>query len=269
MATRIIPVSLVHTIKALSPLFTVMAYRLIFRVKYKSNTYLTLIPLTVGVMLTCSTEFSAQYVGIFYALIATLIFVSQNMFSKKLLTHSSHNDNISIANSNSKGNGGNSGAKKFDKLTILIYCSALAFIFTFPIWFFSEGLTIIKQVYYYQTSSPFYTGVVASTIKASQIGYSIRSLFTQFLLNGVIHFLQNILSFQVLGMVSPVTYSVASLVKRIVVIVVAIIWFGQKVNWVQGWGIALTFTGLYLYDRFGVDKKSNKVELVKTRVLPK
>lgn len=232
MATGMIPVSLVHTIKALSPLFTVAAYRLLFNVQYSPSTYLSLIPLVTGVILTCSTSFRAQFMGIIYALLAALVFVSQNMFSKKLLTSGT-----------TAGPGGPASAthtRKLDKLNILCYCTALAFLFTTPLWFFSEGWTLIKL---------FFRG--EALVKDS----SLFVLAIQLLLNGIVHFAQNLLAFQVLSMVSPVTYSVASLLKRIVVIVWAIIWFGQSVSGIQGFGIFLTFTGLYLYDRCGGDKK--------------
>jgi solute carrier family 35 protein E1 len=233
MATGMIPVSLVHTIKALSPLFTVAAYRLLFNVQYSPSTYLSLIPLVTGVILTCSTSFRAQFMGIIYALLAALVFVSQNMFSKKLLTSGT-----------TAGPGGPASAthtRKLDKLNILCYCTALAFLFTSPLWFFSEGWTLLKL---------FFRG--EALVKDDS---SLFVLMIQLLLNGVVHFAQNLLAFQVLSMVSPVTYSVASLLKRIVVIVWAIIWFGQSVSGIQGFGIFLTFTGLYLYDRCGGDKK--------------
>uniref|UniRef100_A0A060T674 ARAD1B17006p n=1 Tax=Blastobotrys adeninivorans TaxID=409370 RepID=A0A060T674_BLAAD len=217
MSTNLLPVSLVHTIKALSPLFTVAAYRFLFNVKYDPKTYLSLVPLTVGVIMTCSTEFRANFLGIVYALCAALIFVSQNMFSKKLLTPDDHS--------------------KLDKLNVLCYCSSLAFTFTSPLWLFSEGVPLIQD-YVYGRTEP--------------IG---ASLILAFVMNGLVHFLQNLLAFQVLGMVSPVTYSVASLIKRIVVISAAIVWFGQQVTRMQAWGILLTFAGLYLYDRAGGDRK--------------
>lgn len=66
------------------------------------------------------------------------------------------------------------------------------------------------------------------------------------------------LAFQVLGVVSPVTYSVASLIKRIAVVTVSILWFGQKVSAMQQFGIVLTFGGLYIYDKFGGDKVGQK-----------
>src|SRR5436190_1334210 len=82
IATSQIPVSLVHTIKGLSPLFTVVAYRFLFRIRYARATYLSLVPLTLGVMLACSAGFSTDFYGIFCAFGAALVFVSQNIFSK-------------------------------------------------------------------------------------------------------------------------------------------------------------------------------------------
>lgn len=224
MSTQVIPVSLVHTIKALSPLFTVAAYRTVFNVTYSWSVYFSLIPLTVGVIMTCSTEFSSHLSGLVYALLATIIFVSQNMFSKKLLT-SSREDN-----------------SKLDKMNVLCYCSSLAFIFTFPVWVCTEGITFMR---------------LQSTLVQDQAVSGYKLTF-EIVANCCVHFAQNILAFQVLGMVSPVTYSVASLIKRIVVITVAILWFGQQVTGIQGWGIILTFTGLYLYDCSGGDKHKQK-----------
>jgi len=45
-----------------------------------------------------------------------------------------------------------------------------------------------------------------------------------------------------------VTYSIASLVKRVAVICIAIVWFAQAVHPIQAFGIALTFGGLYMYN---------------------
>jgi solute carrier family 35 protein E1 len=230
MSTQAIPVSLVHTIKALSPLFTVAAYRVIFHVTYSRSVYLSLIPLTVGVIMTCSAEFSSHLSGLIYALVATMIFVTQNMFSKRLLSSSSSTDRNSF-------NGDPHHNSKLDKMNVLCYCSSLAFIFTFPLWFCTEALIFMG-------------------LKSNKAGsdFNTSTLVLAIIANCFVHFTQNILAFQVLGMVSPVTYSVASLIKRIVVITVAILWFGQQVSSTQGWGIILTFAGLYLYDRSGGDK---------------
>lgn len=61
-----------------------LSYALLFRVKYSSSTYLSLVPLTFGVMLACSPDLRANLPGSVFALGSTIIFVSQNIFSSKL-----------------------------------------------------------------------------------------------------------------------------------------------------------------------------------------
>ena len=231
-ATSEIPVSLVHTIKGLSPLFTVMAYRLVFNVHYSVYTYLSLVPLTVGVILACSTEFSGNISGILCAFFAALIFVSQNIFSKKLFNEAARAEADALPPSQGH-------PKKLDKLNLLCYCSTMALILTFPLWIWTEGLPIIAEVYS--------SGSVPLSNKPHALDHGRLTL--EFVFNGIFHFGQNIIAFVILSMVSPVTYSVASLIKRVFVIVIAILWFRQPTTNVQALGIGLTFLGLYLYDR--------------------
>lgn len=238
MATSQIPVSLVHTIKGLSPLFTVLAYRVFFRIRYAKATYLSLVPLTLGVMLACSTGFSTNFFGILCALLAALVFVSQNIFSKKLFNEASRAESEPQA----------SGRKKLDKLNLLCYCSGLAFILTLPIWFISEGYRLISDL--------MQDGVISLSEKDNSLDHG--ALFIEFVFNGISHFAQNILAFVLLSMISPVSYSVASLVKRVFVIVVAIVWFGSSTTSLQAFGIALTFVGLYLYDRNSHDDVADR-----------
>ena len=227
-----IPVSLVHTIKGLSPLFTVVAYRLLFNVHYTINTYLSLIPLTLGVVLACSVEFSGNVMGIFCAFVAALIFVSQNIFSKKLFNEAAQAEADALPPSQGH-------PKKLDKLNLLCYCSTIAFFLTFPLWIWTEGIPIIWDMYS--------LGSVPLSNKPHSLDHGRLTL--EFVFNGVFHFGQNIIAFVILSMVSPVTYSVASLIKRVFVIVIAILWFRQPTTGVQALGIGLTFLGLYLYDR--------------------
>jgi solute carrier family 35 protein E1 len=97
-------------------------------------------------------------------------------------------------------------------------------------------------------------------------------LALEYVFNGTFHFGQNIIAFVLLSMVSPVTYSVASLIKRVFVVVIAIIWFQNPTTKIQGLGIALTFFGLYLYDRTSqsskADKKAKMMDLKEESVLP-
>ncbi|KAI9831207.1 MAG: hypothetical protein M1819_005135 [Sarea resinae] len=228
-ATSKIPVSLVHTIKGLSPLFTVLAYRVIFRIHYSTSTYLSLIPLTLGVMLACSAEFSGNIFGVLCAFGGAIVFVSQNIFSKRLFNEAAR----------AEAEGQEQKSRKLDKLNLLCYSSGLAFLLTAPLWLWSEGFALLSD----------FLRDGALDLSSSRGALGSTRLSIEFFVNGTFHFGQNIIAFILLSMVSPVTYSVASLVKRIFVIVVAIVWFGSRTTPIQAVGIALTFVGLYLYDR--------------------
>ncbi|KAL7275325.1 hypothetical protein RUND412_001727 [Rhizina undulata] len=216
-------------------------------------TYISLVPLTIGVMLACSTEFRGNFIGVFCAFTAAIIFVSQNIFSKKLFNESSSTAADPTLPEEKR---------KLDKLNLLCYSSGMAFILTMPLWFYYEGFTFLAEY------------IKDGSISLSDKGKHGEAVLTgwelimEFIFNGTVHFGQNIIAFVLLSMVSPVTYSVGSLVKRIFVIVVAIVWFGSSTTTIQGFGIALTFFGLYLYDRAGdVAKGEQRVRLEQTRGL--
>ncbi|KAI6092911.1 TPT-domain-containing protein [Hypoxylon rubiginosum] len=239
-ATSKIPVSMVHTVKGLSPLFTVFAYRVIFNIRYPTATYLSLIPLTLGVMLACSSNhtFKGEMLGLLYALLATIIFVTQNIFSKRLFNEAAK----------AEADGHAAKSRKLDKLNLLCYSSGLAFLLTSPIWFWSEGIGLIRDVYH--------DGSVDLSSHPNSFDHGRLTL--EFLFNGTFHFGQNILAFVLLSLVSPVTYSVASLIKRVWVIIVAILWFRNPTTPLQAVGIGLTFLGLYLYDRTNDSNKADR-----------
>ncbi|GMM35113.1 Sly41 protein [Saccharomycopsis crataegensis] len=262
-ATSLISVSMVHTIKALSPIVTVLSYRFLFHVKYPTVTYVTLAPLVVGIMLTCLfknhnkghssdsiiSDSSAYSKGLVFAFISMLIFVSQNIFAKKILTYKTNLlDNSSDDGRHRSHQYSNilpidkeeeatikkiSEKNKVDKLTILFYCSIVGFIFTFPIYLSSE---IFSN-------------------DAWSLGKLNLNIICLMLFHGLVHFVQALLAFHILGLVSPVSYSIANIFKRIFVIVAALVWEAQPLNGIQAFGLLLTMAGLYCYDRWGTVKK--------------
>lgn len=227
--------------QALSPLFTVLSYRFLFKVSYSGSTYVALVPLTLGVMFACSFDVSGSNVfGLICAFGSTLIFVSSNIFFKKIVPSTS-------GASSASGKDGQAGTSaRLDKINLLFYSSSLAFTFMVPLFLYNDLRPLLSPVRPIQT----------------------RRVLWYFLLNGTSHFAQNILAFTILSSTSPVTYSIASLVKRIVVIVMAILWFRQTVHPIQALGIALTFVGLYMYQNAkgevaSVEKKVRKLEAIR------
>ncbi|KAF8216765.1 triose-phosphate transporter family-domain-containing protein [Mycena galopus ATCC 62051] len=244
LAISRIPVSTVHTIKALSPLFTVAAYALLFGVSYSSKTYISLLPLTVGVMLACSFDMSASnFMGLLSAFGSALVFVSSNIFFKKIMPSNAQTT-----------------SHKLDKLNLLLYSSGMAFLLMIPIWF------------YYDFRTLFFTDLSAAAASATGKPPA-HSVAYYFFMNGTVHFAQNIIAFVILASTSPVTYSIASLIKRVWVICIAIVWFAQSIHPVQGVGIFMTFTGLYMYNNAKGDvergeKQMRRVEAARDLALP-
>ncbi|KAL1406086.1 hypothetical protein Q8F55_007769 [Vanrija albida] len=245
LAISRVPVSTVHTIKALSPLFTVLAYAVVFGVSYSPATYISILPLTLGVMLAVSFDISlSNFFGLVCAFGSTIVFVSQNIFFKKVMP--------------SPGSGAETSGPRLDKINLLYFSSAMAFLLMIPIWLYSDAGRIAGLLF---SNTPLTGNVSGSKI----------ALY--FFINGTVHFAQNVLAFLILSSTSPVTYSIASLVKRIAVICLAIIWFKQSVHAVQAVGIALTAVGLYMYNNAKRDvekgeKKMRQVDAVHSGMLP-
>ncbi|KAI0047843.1 TPT-domain-containing protein, partial [Auriscalpium vulgare] len=244
MAISRIPVSTTHTIKALSPLFTVAAYALLFGVRYSAKTYVSLLPLTFGVMLACSFDMSASNaIGLLCAFGSALVFVTSNIFFKKIMP--------------TPTSAGATSHHKLDKLNLLFYSSSMAFLLMIPIWVFTDLPLFLAA----SSAEP---GHVAHPSHGHSAHHSVAYYM---ILNGTVHYAQNIIAFVILASVSPVTYSIASLVKRVVVICMAIVWFSQSVHPVQGVGIALTFAGLWMYNnaKGDVERGENKRRGVEAR----
>lgn len=151
---------------------------------------------------------------------------------------------------------------KLDKINLLFYSSGLAFILMIPIWLYYDLYPLLNR---WSAGS-----VVATNRHVAPGGHSVTWYFFA---NGTVHFLQNIIAFALLAITSPVTYSIASLIKRIAVICIAIVWFAQPIHPVQGFGICLTFVGLWMYNRAKGDvergeKIARKVEARHDLVLP-
>ena len=198
-------------------------------------------------MFACSFDVSASNVfGLVCAFGSTLVFVSSNIFFKKIVPST-----VGASAGAKDGQAGTSG--RLDKINLLFYSSSMAFAFMIPLWLYSDFFPILAD---------------SSRRTAAGADPRGRRVAYYLFLNGTSHFAQNVLAFTILSSTSPVTYSIASLVKRIVVILMAIVWFGQSVHPVQAMGIALTFVGLYMYQNAKgevekMEKKVRKIEAIR------
>jgi solute carrier family 35 protein E1 len=225
-------------------------------------------------MLASSADISlSNALGLFCAFGSTIVFVTQNIFFKKIMPSKGEGESAAVARAASLHSNDPSGIStskalsrpKLDKINLLFFSSGMAFLFMVPLWIYSDFPAIWTLWF-----NPEMAVNTAKPLKPGQVAPSVPYYF---FLNGTVHFAQNLLAFAILSSTSPVTYSIASLVKRIAVICLAIVWFNQAVHPVQALGIGLTGIGLFMYNKAkrDVDKGENKVrrmEAIKDGMLP-
>ncbi|KAH3684388.1 hypothetical protein WICPIJ_004637 [Wickerhamomyces pijperi] len=300
-ATALVPVSTVAGVKTLSPFVLVLTYRLLYKVKFPTATYLTLAPLILGILmivvadkkgtlervqseaqtLTNDSILCAHNIGILYAALSLLVFVSQNIYGKTVFTYNQKhfNDHQELALGKSSSEivlpiyndlsekeieqrkaarnyeaqvaqaqkstrpMTTAGRKKYDKLTLLLFCSIVGSLLSLP-WFLIYEYPIISTA----------VSAIPETIEEGNNSITVSTLVIPWhllMINGMSHFCQSMIAFHLLGAMATVSYSVASMMKRITIIVVSIAYTGKSITGLQFMGIFLTAIGLYSYDRWG------------------
>ncbi|KAH8289260.1 hypothetical protein KR054_002428 [Drosophila jambulina] len=200
-----VPVSYAHTVKATMPLFTVVLTRLFFGEKQPTLVYLSLLPIITGVGIATVTEISFDMMGLISALVSTMGFSMQNIFSKKVLKDTN-----------------------IHHLRLLHLLGKLSLFIFLPLWLYMDSFAVFRH----------------NAIK--NLDYRVIALLFA---DGVLNWLQNIIAFSVLSLVTPLTYAVASASKRIFVIAVSLLILGNPVTWINCLGMTLAIVGVLCYNR--------------------
>ena len=174
-----------------------------------------------------------------------LVFVAQNIYGKKVFTF--RQDPASSPLEPKERNASplpvytnrkalSAQATQYDKLTLMIYISAVGFTFSIG-WFLALEWPIIWN-------HLMHSGHQEITIPWSML-----------FLNGTFHFFQAMITFHLLGEISTLSYSIANLMKRIAIISVSWVFTAREITSHQLFGLFLNAAGLFLYERFNSRRK--------------
>ena len=130
LSYRQVPVSLTHTIKSMSPVFSVISQLIIFQHCVARSELLTLIPIIIGVTLSTINEIHFELIGFLAAMASTILGVAQNTTSKYILTHNKESKDKKLI---------------ISPMQLHMYGSLLSLIFLVPLSIYSEGNKIYNM----------------------------------------------------------------------------------------------------------------------------
>lgn len=215
-----VPVSYAHTVKATMPLFTVILSRIIIGEKQTLKVYFSLLPIIIGVFIASASEISFSVIGLVSALLSTMGFSLQHIFSKKVLNETG-----------------------IHHLRLLHILARLALMFFMPVWLLYDVRAIMHDENLFQSKSFLTVGLLL-------------------LADGLCNFAQNIVAFSIISLVSPLTYSVCSTLKRVSVIAVSLILLGNPVTAFNFFGMMLAIFGVLVYNKAKYDANQEKLKTV-------
>lgn len=202
-----VPVSYAHTVKAMMPIFTVMISRLFFNETQSLMVYLSLVPIISGVAIATVTEVSFELFGMIMALLCTIVFALQNIYTKRAIKD-----------------------LRLNHLHLLTRLAHISFVIAVPLWLFTDASQIAND-----SNLASQEDLLWFTMKLA--------------LSGFINFSQNIMAFSVLNLLSPLSYSVTTATKRVLVIAVSILTLKNPVTILNMTGMVLAVFGVFLYNR--------------------
>lgn len=180
-------------------------------------------------MLTTATEISYSHLGFITALMSNILFSTRNVYSK--LFQSTY--------------------PKISSTQLFLLLNVLGVFLLFPMWivsswyhhFFPIVITSENDIIYHHNDD---AAVVEGNVETGAAGNG-NSILEYLILASITHCIYNMSSFLILEHITPVSHSIGNALRRVYIVIFAIVWFGNPMNIMNLFGTLLALLGVVIY----------------------
>lgn len=228
MAFSVVTTSFAETVKSSEPITSViLAYLVLWEVE-SLPTYMCLLPICIGVSVSCLHDDSFNTFGFACAFVSNFCFSMRAVYAKRLMQKT-------------KG--------AIDEVTLFGWVSLIGLCLLVPIAAYMEGKAVYEKFWV--------------TWDSSYVG-TRTSLLWILLGNGMAYSCYNIMSFLVLTRTSMVTHAVLNCVRRVFVIIFTSIFFDLHVTATNLVGVGMAVAGVIAFAYFKSVNPQNRNKSVKS-----
>ncbi|KRY55425.1 Solute carrier family 35 member E1, partial [Trichinella britovi] len=231
-----VPVSYAHTVKATMPIFSVVCARFIMGEKQTKLIYMSLIPILLGVMIATVSEMSFSAVGLCSALCSTFTYALMNAYVKKVIK--------------------DTGLHHVRLLGLIAQTSCILLL---PVWLIIDvsryGIVSLQKY----RNLPVQKGQISHL--QVEVGFSKLTVCCLVSASGFLNFAQNVCTFSLINQLSVLSYAIANVTKRIIVISSSLITLKNPVTPVNVGGMLLAVVGVFGYTQANQLMKSKLSKL--------
>ncbi|GJJ68621.1 hypothetical protein EMPS_00967 [Entomortierella parvispora] len=205
-----------QVVRAMTPVFTIAISILFLGKRYSAMTYLSLLPLLLGVYMATVGDYSYTAMGFFLTVLGTVLAAVKTVVTNRIQI----------------------GRLQLHPLDLLLRMSPLAFV-----------QTVIFS---------WMKGELDEVVSFCKTEMSTK-LVLALLVNGIIAFFLNYVSFTANKKTSALTMTVAANVKQVLSIVVAVTVFNTTIGFLNGLGIIMTLLGGACYSYVDLREKAQRM----------
>lgn len=208
LAFSIVPASFAETVKSSEPITSVIFGYVFYSEFLSMKAYATLLPICIGVATSCFSNDDFSLSGFLLAALSNVFFSARAVLSKVLVKNH---------------------PEALNEISLFAYISGIGVFVSLPFALFFDLSALYGPEY-------------------SQESLGMLPLVILYVLNGLAYSTYNLMSFMVLMRVNIATHAVLNVFRRVFIIVFTSLYFGNKLSYLNIFGIALSVLGVLTFN---------------------